>query len=151
MAERLARYSPGKVVASLEPKAMETGAIIAERLRTPFATIEDLHEHDRRTAGFLASDEFEARMRDLFARPDSVAFGNESAVAALTRFAAAVDRLIDEQTGDVIVVSHGTVIALFVAARAHVHAAELWGRLSLPSYVTLELPGYRISELATAI
>src|SRR5688572_10151293 len=66
---RSAHYRPTKVVASLEPKATETGSIIAKRLRLPFATVEGLHEHDRRTAGFLKADVFAARMRDLFEHP----------------------------------------------------------------------------------
>lgn len=151
MAERLARYAPSRVVASLEPKATETGAIVAERLGVPLSTAEGLHEHDRRTSGFLGSDEFAARIQQLFAHPDSVVFGRESASTALTRFAAAVDRVADEQTGDVVIVSHGTVIALFVAARAHVDAPDLWARLGLPSYVALELPDHRITEVAVSI
>jgi len=153
LAERLrsAHYAPTKIVASLEPKATQTGSIIAERLRLPFATVEGLHEHDRRAAGFLSSDVFAARMRDLFAHPDAVVFGNESGSAALTRFATAVDQVVREETGDVVVVSHGTVMSLFIASRAHVDASELWAVLGLPSYVSLELPNHRIVEIVAAI
>jgi broad specificity phosphatase PhoE len=151
LARSLSAYSPTKVVASLEPKARETGAIVAGRLGVPFATALGLHEHDRRTVGFLGTDEFAARMRDLFARPEAVAFGNESAAAALARFATAVDRIVDEQTGNIVIVSHGTVIALFVGARADVDAAALWARLGLPSYVALEVPGFRIEELVASL
>ncbi len=151
LADRLARYTTSKVVASLEPKATETGSIIAERLRLPFATADGLHEHDRRAVGFIAAAEFATRMRDLFGHPDSVVFGIESASAALARFAAAVKQVTDEETGDVVIVSHGTVISLFVAARAGVNAAELWATLGLPSYVALELPSHQIIEIAATI
>jgi broad specificity phosphatase PhoE len=153
LAERLrsARYRPTKVVASLEPKATETGSIIAKRLRLPFATVEGLHEHDRRAAGFLTAEVFAARMRDLFAHPDAIVFGNESGSAALARYAKAVDQVVSEESGDVVVVSHGTVMSLFVASRAHVDASELWARLGLPSYVSLELPSHRIVEIVPAI
>ena len=109
VAERLrsAHYRPTKVVASLEPKATETGSIIAKRLRLPFATMEGLHEHDRRAAGFLKADVFASRMRDLFAHPDAIVFGNESGSVALARFANAVDQVVSEETGDVVVVSPG--------------------------------------------
>ena len=148
----LARYAPSKVVASLEPKATETGSIIAERLRLPFATADGLQEHDRRAAGFLGRAEFAARMRDLFAQPDAVVFGSESASAALTRFAAAVDHVIAEDaSGDVVVVSHGTVISLFVAKRADVDPTNLWTTLGLPSYISLELPSHRIIEIVPTI
>ena len=153
MAERLrsAHYRPTKIVASLEPKATETGSIIAKRLRLPFATMEGLHEHDRRAAGFLSTDVFAARMRDVFAHPDAVVFGNESGSAALARFAKAVDQVVSDETGDIVVVSHGTVISLFVASRARVNASELWAVLGLPSYVSLELPNHRIVEVVAAI
>jgi broad specificity phosphatase PhoE len=148
----LARYQPSKVVASVEPKATETGSIIAERLRLPFATAEGLHEHDRRAVGFLGREQFAARIHDLFARPDDVVFGNESASAALTRFAAAVDHVVVEDTGgDVVVVSHGTVISLFVAKRADVDGEKLWATLGLPSYVSLELPNHRIVEIVATL
>ena len=155
LAERLvrARYVPTRIVASLEPKATETGSLIAERLHLPFATAEGLHEHDRRATGFLAREKFVARMRDLFAQPDSVVFGSESASAALTRFTAAVDRVISEETGDsdVVIVAHGTVISLFVGRRAAVDPTNLWTTLGLPSYVALELPSHRIIEIVPTI
>lgn len=149
----LARYSPSTVVASLEPKATQTGSVIAERLRLPFATAEGLHEHDRRATGFLARDDFAARMRDLFAQPDQVVFGSESASAALTRFAAAIDQVIAKDTsgGDIVIVSHGTVMSLFVGKRAAVDPTNLWSTLGLPSYVSLELPNYRIVEIIATI
>jgi broad specificity phosphatase PhoE len=96
---------------------------------------------------------FEARMHDLFAHPDQVVFGSESASAALTRFTAAVDRVISEDTGDgdVVIVTHGTVMSLFVAKRSHVDATSLWSTLGLPSYIALELPNYRIIEVVATI
>ena len=155
LAERLvrARYTPEKIVASLEPKATQTGSIMAERLRLPFSTADGLHEHDRRAAGFLERKVFEARMRDLFAHPDQLVFGSESASAALTRFSAAVDRVISEDTGDgdIVIVTHGTVMSLFVAKRSHVDATSLWTTLGLPSYIALELPNFRIIEVVATI
>jgi broad specificity phosphatase PhoE len=117
----------------------------------PFATVEGLHEHDRRAAGFLGRDEFAARMRDVFAHPDAIVFGSESASTALARFGKAVDQVVSEGGGDIVIVSHGTVMSLFVASRARVDASELWSVLGLPSYVTLELPNYRIIEIVASI
>jgi broad specificity phosphatase PhoE len=153
LAERLIRadYRPSKIVASLEPKATQTGSIMAERLRLPFAMVEGLHEHDRRAVGFLGAETFAARMRDVFAHPDQVVFGTESASAALARFTRAVDGVVREETGDVVIVSHGTVMSLFVASRARVDASELWATLGLPSYVSLELPSHRIIEIVPTI
>jgi broad specificity phosphatase PhoE len=148
----LARYEPSRVVASLEPKATQTGSIIAERLRLPFATAEGLHEHDRRAVGFLGRAKFAARIHDLFAQPDAVVFGGESASAALKRFATVVDHAVAEDaSGDVVIVSHGTVISLFVAKRSDVDGENLWATLGLPSYVSLELPNHRIVEIVATL
>ncbi len=108
------RYVPSRIVASREPKATQTGAIIAERLHLPLLTPDGLHEHDRRAIRFLPADEFTSRIRD-------------------------------------VIVSHGTVISLFVGARANVDAAQLWATLGLPSYVALELPSHRIIEIVAAV
>ena len=97
-----AHYRPTKIVASLEPKATQTGSIIAEATATAVRDAEGLHEHDRRASGFLSTEVFAARMRDLFAQPDAVVFGNESASDALARFAKAVDQVVSEVTGDVV-------------------------------------------------
>ena len=90
-------------------------------------------------------------MRDLFANPDAVVFGKESASGALARFTRAVDQIVSEETGDVVIVSHGTVMSLFVASRSHVDASELWAVLGLPSYVSLELPNHRIVEVVARV
>src|SRR5207249_8001923 len=47
------RYVPSRIVASQEPKATQTGAIIGERLHLPLVMAEGLHEHDRRAIRFL--------------------------------------------------------------------------------------------------
>jgi broad specificity phosphatase PhoE len=44
--------------------------------------------------------------------------------------------------GNVIVIAHGTVIALFVAYCTSLPVLPLWRRLGLPSFVVLTLPGF---------
>ena len=112
LAARLRAYSLTVIAASDEPKATETAQLLA--------LDHDLREHERRASDFYADqEEFHQAVRTLFARPHDHVFGTETAHAALTRFAAAVDRLIvGTLHGDLIVVAHGTAISLFVAARA---------------------------------
>jgi broad specificity phosphatase PhoE len=151
LAERLRRHEPSVIVSSSEPKALETAAIVAETLGVQLESPYGLHEHERPEAGLLEQAEFERRVGELFARPAEVVFGAESANDALQRFALAVDRTLAENRGDIAVISHGTVISLFVAARAHEDARSLWRMLGLPSYVVLELPKFRITDLVTAV
>jgi broad specificity phosphatase PhoE len=53
--------------------------------------------------------------------------------------------------GDLVVVSHGTVVALFVAAATGVEPYAFWNRLGLPSFVVLSLPGLEIARVQWAI
>ena len=44
-------------------------------------------------------------------------------------------------------VTHGTVLALYVAAVTGVDAIDLWRRLGLPSYVTLTRPDLTLVDI----
>jgi broad specificity phosphatase PhoE len=151
LGERLRQYEPAVIVSSTEPKALETAAIVAQTLGVQLESPFGLHEHERPKAGLLEDAEFERGVAALFAHPAEVVFGAESANDALQRFALAVDRALADDRGDIAVISHGTVISLFVAARAHEDARSLWKMLGLPSYVVLELPKFRITDLVTAV
>lgn len=127
---------------ALEPKATETGQIIAARLAVPIEVIAGLRENDRTGQGWLGTAELEARIAHFFVEPDRRIMGNETADAAHTRFAAAVeDVCARHQTGNIVVVAHGTVITLYVARRTGRDPFPFWQRLDLPSFVALSLPG----------
>jgi broad specificity phosphatase PhoE len=49
------------------------------------------------------------------------------------------------------IVTHGTVLALFLAQYANRPAFELWREFGLPSFAVLELPGYRVVEIVPQI
>lgn len=125
---------------SVEPKALETARRTGERLIVPVETVTGLHEHDRRDTGVLSDAEFDRAIGELFARPGDLVFGRETAAAALARFDAAVSGVLAAapRIEDVLVVSHGTVIALYVAARTGTDGRALWKRLGLPSIVVLD-------------
>jgi broad specificity phosphatase PhoE len=82
---------------------------------------------------WLEHEELRRAIRTLFERPDEVVFGEESASDALGRFSAAVDGLAEAT----VVVSHGTVISLYAAARTGRDAFELWSVLELPDLVVV--------------
>lgn len=146
LADSLAHAGIARVMASEEPKAAETGRILAERLGVPWETRPGLHEHDRSNVTCLDErEEFEERVRELFARPGELVYGTETAEAALARFRAVVMSVVSENIeGNVAVVSHGTVIALFVAAMAGGDGFALWKGLGLPSCVVLALPEWKV-------
>ena len=155
LARRLAPYPLAAIAASDEPKAAETAALLATALcfAGPNARDHDLREHERRASDFYSNQgDFEAAVRDLFARPDELVFGAETANAARDRFAAAVARhLAATPVGDLAIVAHGTVISLFVAAHNRHDPFGLWRSLGLPSFVVLDLPTLRLSETVASI
>ncbi|HET7856663.1 MAG TPA: histidine phosphatase family protein [Gaiellaceae bacterium] len=131
LADRLAEHRPRALVSSTEPKARETAELIAPTLGLDVQLLDGLRESARRTVGWLGPDEIDGGIRELFERRDEVVFGEESASSALARFEAAVDPLPDAS----VVVTHGTVLSLYVAARTGRDPYELWRSLDLPDVV----------------
>lgn len=133
LAERLAGLGAQALLSSTEPKARETAELVAPALGLEVELSDGLRETARRTVGWLEPEELERGIRSLFARPDEVVYGEESAAAALARFEAAVEGLPESA----VVVSHGTVISLYVAAKTGRDPFELWRSLELPDVVAL--------------
>ena len=152
LASRLRDFSPDVVWSSREPKAAETAEIVAGALGVPVQVADGLEEHHRDGVPFYPTrDEFEAVVERFFCNPDQLVFGSETAVQARDRMAAAVDRVVDAGHTDNIVVTHGTVMTLYVASVACVRPMVFWRRLGLPSYVVLELPGNKILQTVETV
>lgn len=140
LADALAPYAPTVILSSTEPKAAETARLVAERLGLPVKGAEGLHEHDRTDLPFLSADDFQAAVARFFAEPGRLVMGGETADEAQARFAAAVAAVLAAHPAEetVVIVAHGTVIALFVAAVAGLDGRALWQRLGLPAFVVLD-------------
>ena len=116
LAARLRPYGPDVVLTSEEPKATETARIVAGRLGLEFAIHPRLHEHDRTGAPFGTKGDFVRSARVFFENPEELVWSNETAEQAGERFSGAVDEILERYPHrDVAVVTHGTVITLFVA------------------------------------
>ncbi len=140
-------YDLAHIVASTEGKASETARLVAAELNLPCHTANNLHEHDRSGEPFNSPEQFQQLVRDFFACPDQLIFGNETANEALARFAQAVEHVLAEYaTGNVAIVAHGTVISLFVAAHNRIDPFVLWQRLAMPSFVVLSVPQFALAE-----
>jgi len=148
LADRARCYVPSRVAASGEPKAEETGKLLASHLGVPWTVEAGLHEHDRRGVPFLSAQELLDSVATFFRSPDQLVFGRETACEAHTRFASSVDAVLTRYPTDTIaLVAHGTVIALYVAAKCGRDPFALWQELGLPSYVSLSLPEGRQLEV----
>lgn len=147
LANKLVAYSPDVIVSSVEPKAIETAQIVASRLGKPHEIIAGLHEHDRRNVPFMPLEELEARAAEFFSKPDQLVLGSETANQAHARFANAIAQVIEKfPNQNIAVVSHGSVISLFIA-RNNEMPFDFWKRLGLPSIVVLALPDFKIEEV----
>jgi broad specificity phosphatase PhoE len=148
LAERLAAYAPDLIVASRERKASQTGALVATRLGLPTKIADGLHEHQREHAGWLPDPAFEQAVSAFFARPNELVFGEETAYQASARFDAAVRGVLAAHPSQTVaLVSHGTVITLFVAQHAGLAALPFWKRLGMPAIVVMSLPEMRLLEV----
>ncbi|MGD9101442.1 MAG: histidine phosphatase family protein [Anaerolineae bacterium] len=143
LADKLAGYQLEIIVTSVEPKAVETGQIVADLLGKPCETAQGLHEHERRDVGFGSRERFESSVADFFAQPRELVFGEESADQAHQRFSQAITNVIERYPHqNVAVVSHGTVMTLFVARAAGLEPFPFWKRLGLPAFVVLSFPRF---------
>jgi broad specificity phosphatase PhoE len=152
LADQLALYHPTRIVASQEPKATETGQLVAARLGLPFETAAGLGEHDRTGVPFGPTAQFEADVARFFAQPGDLVHGRETADEAYARFSGAVQRILNQYPDDTLaIVTHGTVLSLFVARHAGIDPFPLWKSLHLPSFVVLSLPNFAVLHIQSAI
>ena len=152
LADALAGIAPRLIASSTEAKAVQTAKIVAERLDSPHREFEGLHEHDRSNVEFLPSEDFDPAIASFFASPEELVLGKETASQAHERFSGGVQAVVAEAPdGNIVIVSHGTVMALFVAKWAGIEAVTLWRRLGLPSLVELSLPEFELISVTEEI
>jgi len=140
LANRLKQYQPEVIVSSIELKARQTAEIISAELGLASHIEEGLHEHDRSRSPFYPKDKFQALVREFFDKPDVLVFGDETANQALTRFRESMNTILKTHAGkNLVIVSHGTVISLFVSWLDGTDGYLLWKELGLPSFVLLDV------------
>jgi broad specificity phosphatase PhoE len=139
----------------MEPKAVETAEVVARGLGIAAESQEGLHEHERKTVPHLRTSDFLSLMAQVFRRKDERVLGEESAAAALGRFRRALEGVCAKHPeGNLIVVTHGTVIALFVEAISGEEGYKLWREMGLPSYAVVEQGGegqWKLAEIVAKV
>ena len=149
LAERLKPFSLGRIISSIEPKAIETAYLTAQQLGIPTHVADGLQEHERDKVGFFESKElFNSKVLEMFAHPEEIVFGNESANHARERFSEAINNLLEQFPEENLgIVTHGTVMSLFVCIKNDIDVQDFWVRLEMPAYAVLSLPGYGLMDL----
>lgn len=146
LASQLLPYHLTRIFTSDEAKARETGQIIADELNISWQETLNLHEHDRQGAPFFTSnDAFETAVARFFAQPDTLVFGNETAHQAFKRFDTAVHHLLTTHPDDTLaIVSHGTVLTLFLSHYNQFTPFPFWQALHLPDCFIVSLPDMQL-------
>lgn len=147
LAEVVRPYEPVVVVTSEEAKAHETGKLVAEALGTPLETAPGLQEHDRSNVPMMRSGEFLSALAMFFKQPNRLVLGRETADEAAGRFERAIEAVLARHPqGNVAVVTHGTVLALFASENGAGDPFLLYRQLGLPSVLVFSIPDYRVLE-----
>jgi broad specificity phosphatase PhoE len=122
-------------------------------LELSFETAPGLHEHQRGVVHKLGSkEEFEAQVRRFFELPDQLVFGGETANQVHARFSTAIANVMARHpTGHLAIVSHGTVMTLFIARATGLEPLPFWRSLGLPALAVLSLPELKLRHLVTEI
>jgi broad specificity phosphatase PhoE len=140
LAEELKSFEPDVIISSGESKAKETAEIVASYLGLEMQLLPSLHEHDRSNVPYLSHDAFQDSIRGFFQQPDQLVFGNETANQAYLRFYQTIHSILNGNIDKtIVVVTHGTVISLFVSRLTGSSDLELWSKLGLPSFVAMDL------------
>ena len=118
----------------------------------PVEIVANVHEHVRADAPFLPPNEFKTTLEAFFRKPQELVFGSETAEQALNRFADAIDNLIARDTQEIVaVVTHGTVLSLFVSAYSIWEPIEFWKRLGQPAIAMLHIPSFALARTSFTV
>jgi broad specificity phosphatase PhoE len=147
LVQKVRPYEPTIIIASEEPKAAETGQILATALAKPFETAMGIHEHDRSNVPHMLPREFISWVALFFKKPTELVLGRETAAGALARFQSAVDSVLAAHPdGNLAIVTHGTVMALFAQQHAGLDPFTNWRAMGLPALMVFELPELKLRE-----
>lgn len=104
------------IVASEEPKAIETAEPIAKRLGVELMCVAELGEIQRDSGGFLDKGDFDKAVRFSLTNLDESRREWEKGRDALLRFQGAIDRIDSEcEHKNILIVAHGCVVNLYLA------------------------------------
>lgn len=148
-AEFVAEFKVSRIYSSDERKALETAKTIGQRLGVDVEVEPDLREHDRTGVPWRDSATRQRELKALFANPSDVVFGGESGSQALRRLTAAIDRVTVRTPGPWVLVTHGTIMALYLAKLTGRAPMEIWSCLRMPTVASVDCRDHRLVNLVT--
>lgn len=152
LAGLLASYAPFRLIASPEPKALRTAQLVAAELRLDVSVAAGLAEFDRPALPLMTKEEHERINAGIFEDLDRPVLGMESGQDALQRFSNAIAaELARIESENLVAVTHGTVISLFVAAHNDIDGFTLWKQLACPAFVVLDIATLAILRIVSTV
>jgi len=126
------------VVTSPEPKARDTAEPIARAAGVELSVERDLREAERGASPVDDRVGFVARVDTWLA--GAAVPGWEARDAAAPRIVACIERLLAESSGDLVLVSHGTVLSLYLAWLRGQERVDLleWETIPLPALAVVD-------------
>ena len=127
------------IISSPETKAFQTAQAISSSLGGASVKVDvDLSEHRMNNSDFLAQEDFEAGIVRLFTDdPSTLVFGEETADATIDRFRAVIQRQSESSAGDLIAVTHGTILSLYAGRTLGMDSLQLWRSLKMPMAIVI--------------
>ncbi|MBV8594231.1 MAG: histidine phosphatase family protein [Caulobacteraceae bacterium] len=142
---RIGAFRPVAVRASTEPKAIETAQILAAPLGLAVTSDAAFDEHRREDWPFEPDAAVrEAKVLRVLSEFAASVDGAEPGVVAAARFAGGLE---SHPQRPLVVVTHGTILALYMAWTASVEPKALWRSLHLPDALILDAQGQLIERL----
>jgi broad specificity phosphatase PhoE len=127
------------IFSSTEPKARRTADLVASAVGLQSRDIEGLGEHRRDSWGFLGNDEFKRAVHEVFDVPGESVIGAETGNRAIRRFSDAIAEADKKSPpGPFALVSHGTVISLFLSHLSGEPAVPMWEAMEFAQVFRIE-------------
>jgi len=145
VAERLYGRPIAAVYTSPSRRSVETVEPLARCLGLRPEVVTDLRE---RELPAVPPEEFDALVREAWSFPEQSPRGGESNVRAQIRGLAVVRTVVDRHVGSqVVLATHGNLLAIVLNAMDRKFAYEFWRRLSFPDVYQLTLAGTELRSV----
>ena len=145
VADRLALQPIVAVYTSPSRRSVETVEPLASRLSLRPAVVADLRERELPT---VPPAEFEVLVRQAWRSPDEPPRGGESNVRAQVRGLAVVRTVLTRHSGrQVVLATHGNLLALVLNALNPKYGYEFWRQLSFPDIYQVVFDGSELRSV----
>lgn len=156
LAGQLQGYQPTHFYSSDEPKAITTANLLMQGLGQESKALQT-HANFRETARnhapfFDDPADFKNAIREAMSNPEALIYGEETFTDALKRFSQAVTRVMEAHPDQTtVIVSHGTILSLYIAQQTNQDSFTVWSSLDMPAYAIFSLPDMQLVKFAPSL